>query len=154
MLEAWELKKYAGLVDPDRAFAPPPKGMATSPQAYVLDQKFVEGAKRREAARTFGGWLPEGSALAAFDGRPSTVRDDVPRWTADRSRDKPGGRPSVSCDRMSVVIRPELLCFYPRRAVQLSKSVEEDDWKPVAAGQKWVEAALKELAPRQQQELA
>ncbi len=154
VLGAWELKEYAGLADLDWAFAPLPKAKAASPQAYVLDQKIVKGSKQREAAWTFSRWLTEGARLATFEGRPPATRDDVPRWTADIFKDKPGVRPGVLSEGMNVATRPELLWFHPRWAAELSKSVEEDFWKPVGAGQKGVEAALKEIAPRLQRAIA
>ncbi|MDQ3700195.1 MAG: extracellular solute-binding protein [Chloroflexota bacterium] len=151
VLGAWELREYGALADLDWAFAPFPKGKVSSPQAYVLDQKIVKGSKNREPAWTFTRWLTEKSPLAFFEGRPPALREDVGRWASTIFKDKPTARAGVVSEGMNVATTPELIWFHPRWAAEMSKTVEDDFWKPVGAGQKTVDAALKEIKPRLQQ---
>lgn len=154
VLGAWELREYAGLADLDWAFTPLPKAKQSSPQAYVLDHKIVKGSQNREAAWTFSKWLTEKSPLAFFEGRPPALKEDVPRWTSMIFQDKPGARPQVLNEGMNLAVTPELIWFHPKWAADLSKSVDDDFWKPVGAGQKAVDAALRELKPRLQQAIS
>lgn len=157
VLGAWELLEYSKLPpEVDWAFAPFPKGSAAakaSPQAYIFDHKIAKGinATQREHAWGFMRWLTEKSRLAFFEGRPPALKEDVPRWTQEIFKDRPGVRPTVATEAYNHAVRPEPLFFHPKWASEMSALVNNEFWNPAFAGEKPVTAGLCELKLRLQQ---